>query len=210
VIINGKRPFPVLEPLTSRSALVNNLHYAYFNRDIDAFSALLDSSFTFVFQEADAVGNPDIPESWTRQDEIAATTNLFDEGYQDPDGTQDAADEIDLAIFGLDDLEDSSWQVYTGPKHFFDINDWYEWEARYHLEIAAGEYLYISDDRAVFVVRRVEVDGVTEWRLVIWRDEDNSLAIASGVTQETTWGRTKIQYLDGKPSAPADAKAPGP
>jgi hypothetical protein len=185
--------------LSSRSGVIRVLDYAYFNRDISTFESLLDSSFTFVFQEGEAIANPDVPESWTRQDEIAATTNLFDENYQDPDMTQNAADAMELLLFSLDALEDSTWQVYTGPMPFPDIHTWYEWRPRYHFEVAAGQNLYISDDQATFVVRPVDVGGTTEWRLVIWADLELSLVHTSGATEVTTWGRIKTLYFDPDP-----------
>jgi hypothetical protein len=167
---------PVRQALTTKSAVVNNLVYAYFNRDIDVYRELLDDNFYFVFQDAD-LGNPDIPDdgNWLRDDDVNATTNLFNENFVDPDGIQAPADEIELQLFGYEDLDESSWDVYAGAKDFPDTNDWYETALRYHLEVSAGEDLYIADDRARFIVRPVEVSGKDEWRLVVWKDEDDAL-----------------------------------
>lgn len=159
-------------PLTSKTNVINNLAFAYGNRNIDAYRKILDDDFVFLFQEADANNpNPDerTPVEWYRTDEINATTNLFDENFSDPE--QPPADEIVLRIPELESLTESSWGRFEGVKHVTDPSTWYELDVRYDLEVQVGEDRLLAEDRAKFIVRQVDVEGGgQEWRLVHWSD----------------------------------------
>lgn len=169
IFVENNLPSP--PPLDTRTNVIKNLQYAYDYRDIDALVTMLDTHFIFVFQEADA-NNPDpgerTPTSWFRDDEINATTNLFDDNFSDPE--QPAADEVLLSLAGLESVNESSWLPYTGSKHVTDPSTWYELVVRYDLEVQVGEDRLLSEDRARFIVREIDLGGKKEWRLVYWAD----------------------------------------
>src|SRR5689334_25282717 len=61
----GTKPPPTVYkrlPLTSKSAVLNNIEFAYNKRNMDAYSELLDDNFTFFYTEADAGGT--VPVQW--------------------------------------------------------------------------------------------------------------------------------------------------
>jgi hypothetical protein len=181
------------EPLTTRTAVLNNLLYAYERSDPGAFDELLDADFRFVFQEEDAPHG--VPDSWAADDERRATQNLLDaeaarEAFLAP------AENIDLELYGFRRLEEKDWAEFTGKKHVEDdASTWYEITLRYSLGVDVDGDTYLCDDRAVFVVRPAQVPAGDEWRLVYWHDihEIGGLAAGAGV-ESVSWGAVKYLY----------------
>jgi len=73
-------PTQKYEPLTERNSVLNNLELAYKERNINEYDRVLDENFTFFFADGD-VSNGNTPEQWSREAEVGATRNMFDENF---------------------------------------------------------------------------------------------------------------------------------
>ena len=159
------------KPLTSEANVMHNLKLSYNQRNIREYENLLQEKvdgkpieFTFFFAAGD-VSNGDTPAQWGYLDEIGATTNMFS-SYDPDDPNVDPISDIDLQLF----FEGVTWINSFDPT---SGETWRKATIVYNYNIIAGVNTYIVGDsnaRAEFIVRPVDVDGTTEYRLVSWRD----------------------------------------
>jgi hypothetical protein len=155
----GTKPPPTVYkrlPLTSKSAVLNNIEFAYNKRNMDAYSELLDDNFTFFYTEADAGGT--VPVQWGRPDEVTTTSGLIG-----------AADKMDLTIDWKDANGKSTVQWL---QQISGTETWYYTTVFYHFTIKIGDTTYIPNAgaKAQFTVRNAGTEANPQWKLVEFRD----------------------------------------
>lgn len=178
-------------PLTTREAVLNNIEYAYDNRNTSAFDELLDPNFTFFFSDGDVGGG--LPVQWPRTDELGATNDLFVSNTEPvPIGPECKAIFIDLA------LENLQWDEVTPEGYPGEVG--YTALINYDFTFKmAPDDTYNSEPgaKAEFTVRNAGTENDPHWQLVEWRDLGNSRRARSRTaasTQESTWGGIKALY----------------
>lgn len=184
-------PAQVVQPLTTRSAVLNNIEVAYNKRNPEVIDALLDGSFTFFLSPGDVGGG--LPVQWGRSDELEVTTRLFLSNGNSP-GNGPVCLSIKLDIV-LDD--EIVWQPVV-PEAFPD-ETWYATtvvcSGTFKME-PDQTYVTRSGYEAQFTVRNVGSGGVQDWRLIEWRDLGGSFATSSGqvADKNVTLGAIKALY----------------
>ncbi len=151
IFLPPKKPPPTPQPEpTSPAGVIRGIEWAYNNQDINYYTEMLDSDFTFYFDPRDVQGSG-APDSWGYDDELEATENLFD-----------SVDEgaISLAM----NLED---QREPGPgDEVWDLNG-----VDYLLVVVTPEMTFRAEGFANF---RTRVDGLwrgmPRWWLWKWWD----------------------------------------
>jgi hypothetical protein len=147
-------------PLTNKSAVLNNIEFAYNKRDFPTYDELLDLNFTFFYTEGD-VGGSGVPVQWGRDVETQTTSGLLDKDK--------GADKIDMKI-DWKDADGHSKVVWN--EQISGSETWYFTTVNYDFTIKIGDTTYIpnSGAKAQFTVRN---DGTAEnpkWKLVEFRD----------------------------------------
>jgi hypothetical protein len=182
------------QPLTSRSAVLNNLEIGWTQRRADKIDELLDENFVFYFSPGDVGG--EIPPTWDREIDLAATTALLESNQNNTIGPVCRSVRVDLIT------DDIVWvPVPTSPP----AN-----ETRYAATVpyvftfeVEPDITYIPPNsaRAQLTVREVAVDGgTTEWRLVEWRDLDGVASMVQETSADIkTWGAIKAIYRGSRP-----------
>lgn len=180
---------PAFMPLTSRSAVLNNVEVAWNQRRADKVDELLDANFTFFFAPRDVGGS--IPASWDRPTEIASVSALLNSNTVPPaSGPICTSVRVDL------DLDDITWVEVPGPaaavgEMSYTTTVFYSFTFEMEPDIT---FVAQNGAKAVFTVRQVG----DEWRLVEWRDLGASMMNAIGSSAEavpsSTWGSIKALY----------------
>ena len=176
-------------PLTSRDAVLNNIEVGWNQRKPSAIDDLLDENFTFYFDPGDVGG--DIPSSWNRATDLAATTALLQSNTVPP-GSAPVCERVVIAL----DLDGLIWTEVPVIASISTLTEtWYStivsYSANFEME---GDNIYITVPGAKAQLTVREVEG--GWRLVEWRD----LAGQSGATASSrdpsasTWGKIKAIY----------------
>jgi hypothetical protein len=183
---------PRLLPLTTRTAILNNIEYAYNKRDIGAMDDLLSQNLTFFFAPGDVGGN--IPEKWGRVDEYGASSRLFNSNHQ-PDPPADPVCRTIRLDIAFDD--ETEW-VLISPEDF-PGETWFMATVFYTFtfEIEPDVTLIpLNGTRAQFTVRDIAVGEDELFELVEWRDLGGQTDTASSdaATQAVTWGAVKAMY----------------
>lgn len=187
------------ENLSERDHVLANLELSYNDRNLERLVELLDEDFVFHFSPSDIREGYVAVEQWNRAAEVSATTNLFDTIY---DGPWPPASAIELSLVYSD--SDTSWKALTPEdQEKYPGETWYVKPVLYSMIVTAGDFS-IGGVRipACFVVRSVDVDGRTIWRIVEWYDEVDELPSRplakttnrDAAVEETTWGRMKALY----------------
>lgn len=178
--------------LSERWEVLNNIEYAYKVRRSDVYDELLSADFTFFFSAADVSGG--LPASWTRADEIDATTRLFlsNEQTQPPTDPITRSMRLDLPF----DKSTLTW-VEIQPSAY-PAEKWYSTTVFYTFtfEIEPNTtYIAVNGARAEFVVRNNPQGDKARWELVEFRDlGDDKPPVSVQSTQEATWGAIKSLY----------------
>jgi hypothetical protein len=176
-------------PLTTRNAVLNNLELGWTQRKADKIDELLDDNFIFFFNEGDVGG--EIPESWSRFEDLAATTALLESNTNPPSGVP-VCREVRVDLVFDDDLE---WTEVPVPATAVG-EVWYTATVPYLFQFEMeGDLTFVQNDaKAQFTVRQDEA----AWRLVEWRDLGESIRAAGDVsvasTEANTWGGVKALY----------------
>jgi hypothetical protein len=154
--IGGDPPKPPKEllPLISRTAVLNNIEYAYEKRDITPYDALLNDDFTFFYTDGDVGGGT--PVQWPRADEVSSNTGLFA-----------AASSISMDIKWEDGV---AWTEITPASA--PTEKWYTTTVFYDFTIKVGDTTYVPDtgSKAQFTVRNAGTEAEPHWQLVEFRD----------------------------------------
>jgi hypothetical protein len=181
----------LFEPLTSRSAVVNNIEVAWNHRNSDKIGELLDENFVFILDPADVGG--DVPESWDRAEELANSEALFTSNTA-PNPTGPECERISV---NFDDDEITWTPLAVSPSTFGET--WYTATVYYdHTYEMKPDITYIAPpgSAAQLTVRPVG----DEWRLVEWRDGAGPGVKSEGAhassTATVSWGAIKTVYRD--------------
>lgn len=183
---------PGYQDLNCRDDVLINLDLSYNNRNYAEFEKLLDNEFLFYFSEADHSGGQ-VPISWDRAAETAATTNLFDPNLPGPLRA--------TGVYVHLSYPAGEWtSVPVIDIHDPDLRTWYSKEVVYNITVqtVSGVDYKGNNLKAQFLIRQVEIDGKQTWQIVLWRDigyDDQSFDVsASSAVLENTWGLIKALY----------------
>jgi hypothetical protein len=185
--------------LFQRDAVLATLQNAYDARNINLIDGILDDEFVFFFSERDYMqGRVPFPQ-WGREDEFAATANMF--SSQPPAGALTsvslndrlrhvgASEEItwgiiknlffsgaaggdtDVFLLLVYNKGEDNWVSMLPPDPVrYPDEVWYQKTANYFLMVTTGGYTYQAIlVQAEFTVRYSEPKG--GWQLVQWRDD---------------------------------------
>ena len=189
---------PVVPPsafknLTQREHVLNNVELAYNKRRLDKYDELLDDNFTFFLYAGDVGG--DVPESWLRDTEIQANTNLFSKDPLPAPYKQVLSILMDVQWEDDQGNPDVVWVEFTPPGL---TESWYTTTVRYDFKIELeGDLTYFNNPGATaqFTVRNAGTADAPQWRLVEMRDLGaNLLASSAAATESSTWGSVKALY----------------
>lgn len=177
----GEKPIPPSRPFLDRTQqwhVINNIELSYNKRKIDPYNALLDENFTFFLYSGDVGGT--VPESWGREVEVQANTNLFSQQppgdlapcknirmniqwEKDPASAKPEPDPVLLSWIRLDNSGPNSDETWYTTTLFYDFD--------ITVDIANNEedltYQTNNGAKAQFTVRQGS-DG--KWMLVEFRD----------------------------------------
>jgi hypothetical protein len=185
--------------LFNRDAVLAAMQKGYNEKDFRKVSALFDDDFTFYFSEEDYLSG-DIPyQHWGREEELAATANLFN--VDNPAGALIAGSVRDRlkhsgasegATWGrikaafFDGIVNAQTSIsllliyHPGEENWIAIQPpdpdqypgevWYEKTANYFMTVQAGDFTFITD----FPLQTSFIVRFSEtkghWQLVRWRD----------------------------------------
>jgi hypothetical protein len=163
-------------------------------RSPDVYDELLNADFVFYFSPDDVGG--DIPESWSRTEELDATARLFLSNQQQQSPPPDPicrAMRVDL-VFDDDSL---TW-VDVQPQEF-PSETWYSTTVYYTFTFEIDpDITYIAQNgaKAQFTVRNTGTDQNPHWELVEFRDLGSILVrrTSTGASKASTWGSIKSLY----------------
>ena len=96
--VKPKAGYKTLDADGPRDNVLNNLQFAYNDRNISRYDELLDQDFIFYFSEYDFQNGLVTVEYWSRAAEINANKNIFDPNYSNP--TQEPVQDIDISAKG--------------------------------------------------------------------------------------------------------------
>jgi len=138
-------------PLTPR-AVIENIQWCYNNANLVYYSLLLDVvNFVFYFDDQDV--DQGLPPSWTYNEEIEATGNLFD-------AVGAANITLVLNFEGSGDTEPPPGDTE------FEIKD-----VGYDLRVITPEVIYQANAHANFHLSQFEDgEGLMRWWLTLWWD----------------------------------------
>jgi hypothetical protein len=199
-------PPPV--PLDARSTLLL-FKWCWENRAIEEYREIFTDDYIFVFSAQDSAGNAfrDVP--WTREDEMASSTNLFTGGS----ATEPPADRITL---------DFTSPLITFPSSFPGHHPvWHkEIRAEVNLRVQRGQstlevrgpglFFFVRGDSAAIpqeLVQRGFGPDSTRWYIQRWEDE--TVATAAGafsvreITHAAAAGGTSVQTSEPRPLPPS-------
>ena len=179
---------PTFVPLTSRSAVLNNVEVGWNKRRADKIDDLLDANFIFFFAAGDVGGS--IPSSWDRAEELATTEALFTSNTApSPTGPVCRAVRIDL-LYDDTLVWDPVVPASAPSETWYTATMFYTFTFEMEPD---NTFIAQNGAKAEFTVRQVG----EEWRLVEWRDLGSTIvATSSGAEadQSTTWGGVKALY----------------
>jgi hypothetical protein len=160
-------------PQTSPANVLQNLQTSYKNRNIDEYTKLFATDFTFVFNPLD----PEVPDhpnppSWGLVDEIEATKNMF---------TNELVTKIELTsyVLGVPEKADS---LYYGPRAWkVQVN---EANLQVATRTADGDLLtyLVQGTTEVFFFREEPtkpIEGRPTWYIFRWEDQPIGTKVAS-------------------------------
>jgi hypothetical protein len=157
----------VIQDLTQKWHVLNNIEYAYSRRQLSVYDALLSQNFTFFFAPGDVGG--EIPEQWGRVDEKDATGRLFVSNNQ----SEPPADPVCRSIrLDLQYDKDTIQWVEIIPEDFPE-ETWYSATVFYTFTFEIDPDLTLiaqNGAKAVFTIRNVPQSGQDRWELVEFRD----------------------------------------
>jgi hypothetical protein len=194
LVFGGCEPDRVTPPtpanfksLEAKDDVLFNLEASYNLRDIKELRKLLDDDFEFYVSTSDYTQG-DLPPRWKFDDEVVATTNLFDPEYDN----HWRATNIALK------LSYHEWAP-VAPEPQYTGEEWFSMDVVYNITVqtAPGVDIKGNNLKARLIIRRSEVDGETIWRIIRWRDigDDRSgIGGSSGTVSESTWGYIKAWY----------------
>ncbi len=176
-IFDPKSDTPVIPPnnqkfqnLSERWHVLNNVELAYTKRNLDKYDQLLDNDFTFFLSSGDVGGG--LPDSWDRNTEVQANTNLF--STDQPPAPLKRCISIVMNVQWEDDQgkPNLAWIEFTPPN---SSETWYTTTVKYDFKIdVEGDLTYINNpgSQAQFTVRDAGPVGDLphHWQLVEFRD----------------------------------------
>jgi len=158
------KPKQSYQDLTQKWHVLNNLELAYRDRLVNRYQDVLDPQFTFFFSEGDVGG--EVPEQWGRDEEIEATTRLFDKTLNDPNFPRCKSIAMDLV-----NEQTVNW-VSVVPEAFPD-ETWYTANVFYDFQFELEPDLTLIPflgSKGQFTVRDVGTPEKAKWQLVEFRD----------------------------------------
>ena len=198
--VKPKAGYKTLDADGPRDNVLNNLQFAYNDRNISRYDELLDQDFIFYFSEYDFQNGLVTVEYWSRAAEINANKNIFDPNYSNP--TQEPVQDIDISLAYLSG--DDEWTPIPAPDQVrFPGETWYTKTVTYNLTVTLpGDFQYICHNKqADFTLRAATKDSKQSWKIVVWRDDTGTgfngvdrARRAVKVTEERTWGAIKSVY----------------
>lgn len=205
---------PPPPPTTPRGAL-ELFQWCYQHRAIDEYRELFTDDYIFQFSEQDSAGNAFRDRPWTREDEMASTTNLFVGGS----ASEPPADRISLDFTNTPTAYPDHRKGKTAGWH-------QEILAEFNLRVdrggssievrGPGLFYFVRGDSAAIpeeLVQRLGHDP-NRWFIERWEDQTNSGTFgtyavrrtggsaaarpAGAQGEETTWGGIKAFFLYGR------------
>jgi hypothetical protein len=169
----GDKPPPPAqkyEDLTERWHVLNNLELAYNQRKISRYDEVLDQDFTFFLSTGDVGGG--LPDSWDRQTEMNANTNLFTKDPPPPAPIPRCKSiKMDVQWEKPNTVEPNLAWVEVSPPGLSET--WYTTTVFYDFAIdVEPDVTYISNpgSKAQFTVRNAGTADDPHWQLVEFRD----------------------------------------
>jgi len=197
------------EDLTQKDHVLLNLESAYEDMNVDECRRLLDDKFTFFFSQTNYDSGLVDTLSWGMSSEEAATSNMFGRRPSKDGGM--VIDRINL-VLNYAPGEDA-WVLDPGAPGNHEGEDRYERTVRYDMAVTANggrASFACSDIVALFVIKKVVVDGLTVWKIFTWRD-DITIDPKRPDIHDQTWGQLKSMFYQpgGTPMAqPSSATSP--
>lgn len=186
-------PLPAPDPNTPVNAL-RLLEWSWNNRNCDSLEPLFTEDFRFVFATGDSAGNAYQDTPWTREDELAASCNLFAQAL-------DVGLDMGQTLYALSDTRPGRNPVWHKAVH-----------APVNLMVTVGGdagpevnevhgyayfYLVRGDSAAIppeLVARGFGPDS-TRWWIDRWEDATAPMGGASGhPAQSRSWGAIKVLF----------------
>jgi hypothetical protein len=158
----------VLQDLSQRWHVLNNIEYAYKTRNKNVYDELLNTEFTFYFSPGDVGGGS--PEQFDRVEELDATGRLFLSNQQPTNPPEDPvcrSMRLDL-VFDKDNL---NWVEVIPENNPSEL--WYTTTVFYTFtfEIEPNTtYIAQNGAKAQFTIRNNPSGGKDHWELVEFRD----------------------------------------
>lgn len=188
-------PDETYQPLTTRTAVLQNIQAAYNNRNTARYENILDDAFVFYLSASDV--NNGLPVQWDRGIEMNTAHNLFSLTQV---GDMPLVRSIEMDILYESGL---TWVEDPQPLARAQGEMWYTTTAFYNFQIVVDQegtdenltYYPNPNSKAQFTVRNAGTDESPQWRLVEMSDlGSGTLALRKLATEQTTWGKVKALY----------------
>ncbi len=160
----------VVQDLTQKWHVLNNIEYAYNKFNSTVYNDLLDDEFTFFFASGDVGGG--LPVQWGRADEFDAADCLFTSKDGGPAGPNCKSDRPVCRSIRMDLIYDNVQWVEVIPEQYPD-ETWYTTTIPYSFTFEMEpDQTFTSEPnaKAQFTVRNVGTDTAPHWQLVEYRD----------------------------------------
>ncbi len=177
--------------LTERWHVLNNIEYAYGSRSSDVYDRLLNSDFVFYFSPGDVGGG--IPPTWSRGEDLDATTLLFESNLQSDPPQYPVCHSMRLDL--LYDSNTIEW--FPVVPNDYPTETWYTSTVNYVFTFEMDPnitYVSLSGAKVQVTIRNVPQRGKDHWELVELRDLGDNLRNSDTAQQAPTWGRVKALY----------------
>jgi hypothetical protein len=177
--------------LTQRWHVLNNIEYAYQARRPDVYDELLNADFTFFFSPGDVGGG--IPETWSRTEDLEATTRLFNSNQQSDPPADPVCRSMRLDL--VYDKDAMTW-IEIEPDDF-PGEKWYTTTNFYSFTFEMEPnttYIAQNGAKAQFTLRNAGTEQNPHWELVEFRDLGSTALRSVPLGQASTWGSIKSLY----------------
>lgn len=188
-------PIPNPPPVANSPAnALRLLEWAWNHRDCEALSPLFTDDFVFVFAAGDSAGNPYRSDPWTREDELAASCNLFEHALE-------IQLDFDRTLIALNDDRPGKrppWHRTIRTKVNLKVTADRGGGPEVHETNGYAKFYLVRGDSAAIppeLVQRGFAPDSTRWWIDRWEDETLPPGGASvHPTQSRSWGAIKALF----------------